>query len=52
MPVRLQKFLAEAGLGSRRTEVALRAVPTIDTPLGPIQYPGAITIVRRAVGGP
>lgn len=41
-----------AGLGSRRTEVALRAVPTIDTPLGPIQYPGAITIVRRTVGGP
>jgi hypothetical protein len=41
-----------AGLGARRTEVALRAVPTIDTPLGPIQYPGAITIVRRTVGGP
>jgi hypothetical protein len=41
-----------AGIGSRRTEVALRAVPTIDTPLGPIQYPGAITIVRRTVGGP
>jgi hypothetical protein len=40
-----------AGLGGRRTEVALRAVPTIDTPLGPIQYPGSITIVRRAVGG-
>ena len=41
-----------AGLGARRTEVALRAVPTIDTPLGAIQYPGAITIVRRTVGGP
>jgi hypothetical protein len=41
-----------AGLGSRRTEVALRAVPTIETPLGPIQYPGEITIVRRTVGGP
>ena len=41
-----------AGIGSRRTEVALRAVPTIDTPLGPIRYPGAITIVRRTVGGP
>jgi hypothetical protein len=41
-----------AGLGSRRTEVALRAIPTIDTPLGPIQYPRAITIVRRTVGGP
>jgi hypothetical protein len=41
-----------AGLGSRRTEVVVRAVPTIDTPLGPIRYPGAITIVRRTVGGP
>jgi len=41
-----------AGLGARRTEVALRAIPTIDTPLGAIQYPGAITIVRRTVGGP
>ena len=44
--------LGLAGIGSRRTEVALRAVPTIETPLGPIQYPGAITIVRRTVGGP
>lgn len=43
--------LGLAGIGSRRTEVALRAVPTIETPLGPIQYPGAITIVRRTVGG-
>jgi hypothetical protein len=41
-----------AGLGARRTEVVLRAVPTINTPLGPIRYPGAITIVRRTVGGP
>jgi hypothetical protein len=41
-----------AGLGARRTEIALRAVPTIDTPLGPIRYPGTITIVRRTVGGP
>jgi hypothetical protein len=40
-----------AGLGGQHTEVALRAVPTIETPLGPIQYPGSITIVRRAVGG-
>ena len=41
-----------AGLGARRTEVALRADPTIDTPLGPIRYPGTITIARRTVGGP
>jgi hypothetical protein len=48
----LDLALGLAGIGSRRTEVALRAVPTIDTPLGPIQYPNAITIVRRTVGGP
>ena len=47
----LDLALGLAGLGSRPTEVALRAVPTIETPLGPIQYPGTITIVRRTVGG-
>jgi hypothetical protein len=40
------------GLGAATTEVALRAVPIIDTPLGAIRYPGPITIVRRRVGGP
>jgi hypothetical protein len=48
----LDLALGLAGLGSRRTEIALRAIPTIDTPLGPIRYPGSITIVRRTVGGP
>ncbi len=43
--------LGLAGLGTRQTEVALRAVPTIDTPLGAIRYPSAITIVKRTVGG-
>lgn len=42
--------LGLAGLGTRQTEVVLRAVPTIDTPLGPIAYPNPITIVRRTVG--
>jgi hypothetical protein len=40
------------GAGARPTEVSLRAVPVIDTPLGAIHYPSAITIVRRTVGGP
>jgi hypothetical protein len=40
-----------AGLSSRPTRIALRAVPTIHTPLGPITYPGAITIISRTVGG-
>jgi hypothetical protein len=48
----LNLALGLAGLGGRRTEVALRAVPTIETALGAIRYPGSITIVRRSVGGP
>jgi len=39
-----------AGLSSRPTRIAVRAVPTIHTPLGDITYPGPITIVRRTVG--
>lgn len=41
-----------AGMDSRRTDVVVRAVPTIDTPLGALRYPHAITIIRRTVGGP
>jgi hypothetical protein len=41
-----------AGAGGRPTEIMLRATPTIETPIGAITYPGAITIVRRTVGGP
>ena len=40
-----------AGLSSRPTRIAVRAVPTINTPLGPITYPSPITIVSRTVGG-
>jgi hypothetical protein len=39
-----------AGLSSRPTRIAVRAVPTINTPLGPITYPEPITIVKRTVG--
>lgn len=39
-------------VGARPTVVTLRATPVIDTPLGAIRYPSAITIVRRTVGGP
>jgi len=46
----LDLALGLAGLGSRPTEVVIRAVPTIDTPLGAITYPSPITIVRRTVG--
>ena len=40
-----------AGLSSHPTRVTIRAVPTINTPLGPITYPSPITIVSRTVGG-
>lgn len=36
------------GIGGRTTVVELMAVPTVDTPLGAIRYPGTITI-RRTV---
>lgn len=42
---------AAVGLRSDPTKVSLRAVPTINTPLGPITYPSPITIVSRTVGG-
>jgi hypothetical protein len=44
--------LGLTGTGGRPTEIALRATPIIDTAIGAITYPGAITIVRRTVGGP
>jgi hypothetical protein len=43
-----------AGLAGARadpTRITLRAVPTIDTPLGPMRYPSPITIVNRTLGG-
>ena len=39
---------AVAGHGSK--EIALRARPTVSTPIGPIAYPSEITILRRDVG--
>jgi hypothetical protein len=40
-----------AGVSGDPTRVSLRAVPTIDTPIGRISYPSPITIVSRTVGG-
>ncbi len=40
-----------AGLSADPTKIALRAQPTISTPVGPITYPGPITVVSRTVGG-
>jgi hypothetical protein len=38
------------GAGGRPKQIAVEAVPTIQTPLGPIRYPRPITIVDREVG--
>jgi len=40
------------GAGGSPKQVAIRAVPTIDTPLGAIAYPRPITIVSASVGRP
>ena len=40
-----------AGVSSDPTRISIRAVPTIDTPVGRISYPVPITIVSRTVGG-
>ena len=39
-----------AGAGGAPKQITVRAVPTINTVLGPISYPGPITIVSRTVG--
>lgn len=41
---------AVAGVGGP-TNVSLKAQPTINTPIGPIRYPGEVTIVSKTVGG-
>lgn len=41
-----------AGAGGEPKQVAIRAVPTISTALGPITYPQPITIVAGSVGRP
>jgi hypothetical protein len=43
--------LSVAGAGGSPRRVSLRAVPTIQTSLGPIRYPQPIVIVSRQVGG-
>lgn len=46
----LELALSIAGQGGVPKEVALRASPVVDTPLGPIRYPTPITILSREVG--
>lgn len=42
--------LAVSGQGGAPTRIKLQARPTIDTSLGPVRYPGPITILSRSVG--
>jgi hypothetical protein len=42
--------LAVAGAGGEPTRVTLRALPTIQTAIGPIRYPQPIIIVSREIG--
>jgi hypothetical protein len=42
--------LSIAGAGGEAKNVKLRATPTVDTPVGPIEYPQPITIVSKDVG--
>ena len=44
--------LAATGAGGQTMNIALRATPTIQTPIGPIRYPSPITIVQRDVEVP
>lgn len=42
--------LSLSGQGGAPKNLALRAIPTIQTALGPIRYPGAITVLAGEVG--
>ena len=46
----LDLALALAGGGSGAKDIRLEAVPTVQTGIGPIRYPGPI-VIRRTVGG-
>jgi len=47
----VELVLSLTGEGGASKNVSLRAMPTIDTALGPIQYPRPITVVSKTVGG-
>ena len=50
LPDLVDLALSVAGQGGSPKRVMLRAVPTIDTPLGPLRYPQPITIASKEVG--
>jgi hypothetical protein len=50
LPDLVNLALSVAGQEAPPTQVRLEAVPIVSTPLGPIRYPGTITIAHRDVG--
>lgn len=44
--------VALTGADPDAKKISLKATPTIDTPLGPMNYPSPITIISRTLGGP
>lgn len=46
----IELALAVAGQGGSPKRVTLQAIPTVETPVGPIRYPNPVTIVARDVG--
>ncbi len=42
--------LAVSGKGGSPQKISLSASPTINTPIGPIRYPGRINIISKTVG--
>jgi len=47
----LELALSLAGQGGEPKDIALRATPVVNTPLGPIRYPRPITILNERGGG-
>jgi hypothetical protein len=39
--------LGIAGVGGEAVDVRLRAIPTLETPIGPIRYPEPLTLIAR-----
>ena len=42
--------LSLSGAGGEPKNIKIRALPSIDTPIGPIQYPNPIMIVSKTIG--
>ncbi|MEM1271556.1 MAG: hypothetical protein AAGI08_16035 [Bacteroidota bacterium] len=51
LPDLVDLALSISGQGGAPKNIRLNATPSINTPIGPIRYPGEITIVSRQVGG-